>query len=88
MIPPANCALLAWRTLTILCPSLREERMEMIAKAPHAVHTHLPDPDTRPEEFTNVILGTDWVDVHEVQVFAIEYLRRLNYRLTKFETGP
>ena len=71
MIPPANCALLAWRTLTILCPSLREERMEMIAKAPHAVRAHLPDPDTRPEEFTNVILGTDWIDVHEVQASNI-----------------
>ena len=72
-----------------VCSSLREERMSLIADASPTVSIHLPDPGTRPEEFTNVILETNWIDVQEVQVFSIEYLRQLmTHRITKLRTGP
>ena len=66
------------------CPSLLSERMRLIQNANSAIRAHLPDPLTRPEEFSNVILGVNWIAQHELQVFCIEYLRDLmSHRLDK-----
>ena len=37
-----------------VCPSLHKERVSLIADASPTVRTHLPDPSTRPEEYTRV----------------------------------
>ena len=60
------------------------ERMRLIQNATSGIRAHLPDPLTRPEEFSNVILGVNWIAQHVPQVFCIEYLRVLmSHRLDK-----
>ena len=66
------------------CPSLQSERMRLIHNATSAIRAHLPDPLTIPEEFSNVILGVNWIAQHKLQVFCIDYLRDLmSHRLAK-----
>lgn len=66
------------------CTSLQCERVRLLQNASSAVSAHLTDPITRLEEFSNAILGTCWIDHHELQMFCIEYLRELmDYPLVK-----
>ena len=70
------------------CPSLNDERQRLIANAPPSVYPHLPDPSTRPEDFADVILESDWIDNRDVQAFCINFLQQLkNFHSDKIVTG-
>ena len=66
----------AWHFIAT-CPSLQGERVRLLQNVTSAIRALLSDPLTRPEDFTNVILGANWIAQHELQVFCIEYLRDL-----------
>ena len=78
---PANCAVpLLTRDahhFISVCPILEGERSSLINHAPPTVKAHLPDHITRPEEFAEIILGTNWVDDCATQHFCIEFLQKL-----------
>ena len=67
-----------------VCPSLKDKRQRLLANVPSAVRTFIPDHSMRPLKFTNVILGTEWIDELEVQTFIIDFLQQLRtYCLSK-----
>ena len=56
------------------CPALERERVRLISSAPTSVQTLLPDHVTSGKEFSDVILGINWVSDHETQIFYIDFL--------------
>ena len=70
------------------CPALEGERLRLLDCAPPSVKTQLPDHVTRPDEFAETILGTNWIDDRPTQSFCIEFLQDLrSYRTSKFNVG-
>ena len=71
-----------------VCPILEGERSSLIDSTPPTVKAHLPDHVTGPEEFAEVILGTNWVDDHATQHFCIEFLQKLrSFRIGRINAG-
>ena len=70
------------------CPALKRERVCLISSAPTSVQALLPDHVTSGKEFSDVILGIDWVSDRKTQLFCIDFLSSLRwYRISKLTAG-
>ena len=61
------------------CNALQAERQSMLS---HAL-LNLPDPAHDPIAFTEIMLGTDWIDDLEVQAFLIQFITDLKQKRSK-----
>ena len=64
-----------------VCPSLSVERTRLLASAPDAIGSKLPDPTLEPSQFTSTVLGINWIEHLPTQSFCIQFLDQLrNFR--------
>ena len=60
------------------CTMLEAKCRELLSSAPSQFwDMNLPDPAREPDNFACIMLGIDWIDDIEVQVFCINYLAEL-----------
>ena len=60
------------------CPSLETKRREPLRHAPPQLQDReLPDPARDPDLFAYVMLGIDWVEDIQLQVFCVNFLTEL-----------
>ena len=58
--------------------SREAKHRELLSSAPPQFwDMNLPDPAREPDSFTYIMLGIDWIDDIEFQVFCIDYLAEL-----------
>ena len=57
------------------CPALEDKCRELLRHAP--LQLELPDPARDPDLFAHIILGIDWIEDIQVQVFCINLLAEL-----------
>ena len=70
------------------CPALESDRVRLISSAPPSVQALLPNHVTSGKEFSDVILGINWLSDRETQLFCIDFLTGLrSYRISKLTTG-
>ena len=70
------------------CPALESERVRLISSAPPSVQALLPNHVTSVKEFSDVILGINWLSDRETQLFCIDFLTGLrSYRISKLTAG-
>ena len=60
------------------CTMLEAKRRELLSYAPlQSRDMDLPDPAREPDSFASIMLGIDWIDDIEIQVFCINFLAEL-----------
>ena len=63
---------------TYLARAPEAKRREVLSYAPlQSRDMDLPDPTREPDSFASIMLGIDWIDDIEIQVFCISFLAEL-----------
>ena len=60
-----------------VCPSLSVERTRLLASAPDAIGSKLPDPTLEPSKFTSTVLDINWIEHLPTQSVCIQFLDQL-----------
>ena len=63
-----------------VCPRLDDARCSALAEAPPIANTVLPHRGVDPRKFTEIILGTRWIEDSAFQCFCISFLSKLKTR--------
>ena len=72
-----------------VCPRLENARLEALAVAPPISDNILPNRSVNPREYTEIMLGTSWIDDPTFQRFCISYLSTLKSRRAQLlVSGP
>ncbi len=61
----------------IHCPSLSVHRQDMLSDVPAYVRSLLPDISSEPVRFLDVMLGSEWIKDHDIQIFNVDFLDNL-----------
>lgn len=63
-----------------VCPRLNAARCSALAEAPPIASRVLPDRTVEPQKFTEIMLGTCWIEDSPFQCFCISFLSKLKSR--------
>ena len=77
--PPVNCAsgIEDAEHFISSCQALLVKRLSLLQDAPPNVLAQLPDPTSDPKHFSDIMLGTCWIDDPDVHCFCIQFLNQL-----------
>ena len=62
------------RHFLLVCPSLSAVRLDFLASAPVSIVSHIPTFSSDPDAFLNSVLGVDWIDDSDTQLFFLRFI--------------
>ena len=62
------------RHFLLVCPSLSDVRLDLIASAPVSIVSHISTFSSDPDVFVNSVLGVDWIDDSDTQLFFLRFI--------------
>ena len=70
------------------CPALSPVRSRLFSATPETIKPHLPDPKADPLQFTEVVLGLEWIKDTPTQTFIIDFLTQLAKKRPQLPDSP